>query len=91
MSEYKSTQWIELQAEDCTVLKVDERQGEILSVQIKHSTLRRPLWFTISRRGNFYWRDTGRGSDTFAEGYIIKGSLDGTVGAPRAYPELAAA
>lgn len=91
MSQYKSTQWTELQAETCTILSVDERRGEVLSVKIGHLALPRPLWFTLSRRGSFYWRDTGKGGDGYATGYVIKGALDGMVGAPREYPELAAA
>jgi hypothetical protein len=85
----KTTMWTDLHAEQCTVLEVDERAGHICSVKISHSELRRPLWFTESRKGNFYWRNTGRGMDAYAAGYIIRGQLDGLVGAPRVYPELA--
>lgn len=85
----KTTIWTELQADECIVKRVDERSGHIVSVQIKHASLRRPLWFTKSRSGNFYWRNTRSESSPYADGYIIKGQLDGLVGAPRAYPELA--
>ena len=85
----KTTMWQELQSNECRVVKVDERCGNILSVQIKHTSLKRPLWFIKSRAGNWYWRNTGRCDNIYAEGYIVKGTLDGMVGAPRAYPELA--
>ena len=82
--------WTELKANECKVIKVDERSfGRIVSVQIRHPSLRRALWFTISQAGNYYWRNTGREMDPYADGYIIRGHLDGLVGAPRAYPELA--
>ena len=84
----KTTMWTALQANECKVVKVDERSGNISSVQIKHASLRHPLWFTKSRAGNWYWRNT-RGAVDLAEGYIVKGELDGTVGAPREYPDLA--
>jgi len=85
----KTTMWTTLDAHECMVLEVDTRAGILYSVKISHPTLRRPLWFTKSRSGNFYWRNTGRASDTYADGYIIQGQLDGTVSASRAYPELA--
>ena len=84
----KTTMWTELQANECKVIKVDERNGHIASVQIKHTSLRRALWFTKSCAGNWYWRNTG-GNSTYAAGYIIKGELDGTASVPREYPELA--
>lgn len=79
----KTTMWTELKSDECAVLGVDERAGHICSVKISHPKLRRPLWFTESRAGNFYWRSTGRESDSCADGYIIRGQLDGLVGAPR--------
>lgn len=85
----KTTVWTELQSSECKVVKVDERSGIIMSVQIKHVSLRRALWFIKSRAGNWYWRKTGRYDDTYADGYIIRGTLDGTAGVPREYPELA--
>lgn len=73
----KKTYWIELLAENCTVLKSQrgEFTGNILSIQIKHDLLKRPRWFTPSLAGNFYSRYTGRESQEVAEGYIIKGKL----------------
>lgn len=85
----KTTMWTELQANDCKVVKVDERSGHIASVQIKHASLKRPLWFTRSRAGNWYWRNTGGENNPYADGYIIKGTLMMLAGVPRAYPELA--
>jgi len=85
----KTTMWTELLAGECKVVKVDERDGHIASIQIKHASLKRALWFTISQAGNYYWRNTGKENNPYADGYIIKGMLDGMVGAPRAYPELA--
>jgi len=87
----KQTMWTPLQAAECKVLGVDERAGHICSVKISHPQLKRPLWFTESQAGNFYWRSTGRESDAYAAAYIVKGELDGLTGAPRAYPELAGA
>jgi hypothetical protein len=84
----KTTMWTTLYANECTVVMVDERNGNISSVKIKHASLRRPLWFSKSQAGNWYWRNT-RGANDLADGYTIKGELDGTVGAPREYPELA--
>ena len=85
----KPTIWNRLQAEQCTVLEVDERFGKIMSVKLSHPSLGRALWFPISQKGNFYWRNTGGAGEHYAEGYIVVGGLDGLVGAPRAYPELA--
>jgi hypothetical protein len=79
----KTTMWTELQANECEVKRVDDRYGNVASVQIKHPSLPRALWFTKSQKGNWYWRKTGRSGDTYADGYIIRGSLDGIVGAPR--------
>lgn len=85
----KPTMWTHLDANTCHVIEVDERSGHIVSVKISHPVLRRALWFTESQRGNYYWRNTGKYGDAYADGYIIVGSLDGMASAPRAYPELA--
>ena len=85
----KETMWTELQANECKVVKVDERSGHIASVQIKHANIPRPLWFIESRAGNWYWRNTGGDNSQYAHGYIVKGQLDGMANAPREYPELA--
>jgi len=85
----KTTMWTELQAGDCKVVKVDERAGIIMSVQIKHVDLKRVLWFTRSRAGNWYRRNTGGENSPYAEGCIIKGTLMIEAGTPREYPELA--
>jgi len=87
----KTTMWTPLQANECKVIKVDERNRNIASVQIKHASLYRPLWFTKSRAGNWYWRNTVSANAVYAAGYIIKGKLDGITSAPREYPELVAA
>ena len=85
----KTTMWTELQANECSVIKVDDRGGHITSAQIRHVSLKRPLWFIQSRAGNWYWRNAGGDSETYAAGYIVRGALDGFISVPRAYPELA--
>lgn len=73
----KQTFWNELLASECKVLDIQrgEFTGNILSVKISHSSLKRPRWFIPSKRGNFYSRYTGGENRTYAEGYIITGNL----------------
>lgn len=72
----KQTMWTELGAADCKIVRVDDYNGSVASIQIKHAALKRPLWFTKSRAGNWYWRSTGREGNVYADGYIVKGELD---------------
>lgn len=85
----KSTMWVELKAEECRVIKLDVRNGNIQSIQIKHILLPRALYFTKSQAGNWYWRATRTMSDAYADAYIIQGNLVIPDGLPLAYPEFA--
>jgi len=75
----KDTLWQELQASECTVLDMQrgEYTGNVVSVKISHPLLKRPRWFVPSQRGNFYSRYTGKESNTYADGFIVVGSLSG--------------
>lgn len=77
-NEFKSTIWTELKAEDCKIIKKYIPEGGTVeggSIEINHPSFKRPLCFVLSRRGNWYWRNTGKAKDFYAEGYIIKGEL----------------
>ena len=78
-TQFKATMWTELDAESIRVIAkcVIKSTGHIETIQLKHPKLARALWFSRSRSGNWYWRKTGRYSDTYADGYIIKGYVDG--------------
>lgn len=65
--EYKDTDWFELDFQNVEVVGRDRGQ-----VRIAHPDLKRPLWFTPSRVGNLYWRDTGGSKEERATAYIIK-------------------
>lgn len=68
---YKDTDWFQLDFQRAEVLGRDRGQ-----VRIAHPDLKRPLWFTPSRAGNLYWRDTGKGSDPRAIAYIIRDGVN---------------
>lgn len=85
----KTTVWTKLDANDCTVIRIDKRDGKIMSVKIKHNELARALWFVKSMSGNWYWRNTRRESDAYADGYIVGGELFIPTDIPIEYPEYA--
>lgn len=78
-----------MEADECTVIRVDIRSGVIQAVQVRHAALPRPLYFTKSRAGNWYWRATRAMSDAYADAYIIRGSLVIPDGLPMTYPQFA--
>ena len=72
----KTTIWIELEAEECQIIKSYIPEGGTIeggSITINHPKLKRPRCFILSRKGNWYSRYTGKKEDYYAEGYIIKG------------------
>jgi hypothetical protein len=77
MTIYKDTDWWELDPEQMQVIGRDRGQ-----VRIAHPELKRSLWFTPSRRGNLYWRDTGGASEPRAVAYIIKNGVSLTNNVP---------
>lgn len=70
MTTYKDTDWFDLDPELIQILDRDRGQ-----VRIAHPDLKRPLWFTPSRAGNLYWRDTGGASESRAIAYIVRGGV----------------
>lgn len=72
----KQTMWVELNAANCKIVRVDDHNGSVAAIQVKHAALKRPLWFIKSQAGNWYWRSARREGDACADGYIVKGELD---------------
>lgn len=72
-TDFKKTIWIELKFTDCEIIDIDP---EYWSIKVKHPALKRPRWFALSQRGNWYSRYTLSASDVYAEGYIIKNGVD---------------
>lgn len=74
----KSTIWKELKAEECQIVKTYIPEGGTIeggNIMVRHSLLKRPRSFILSKKGNWYSRYTGKGEDYYAEGFIIKGEL----------------
>ena len=65
----KWTEWTELV--DATFVEFFG-EGSTRSALVSHPDLGRRRYFQLSQAGNWYWRDTRRGKDTLAVGYIIK-------------------
>ncbi len=70
----KQTIWTELKMEDCIILEKYIPEGTIdpVSIQLNHPALKKPRWFTKSKKNNWNSRYTHTQNDVYAEGYIIR-------------------
>jgi hypothetical protein len=59
--------WQELDAEQAVTV---EDAGQ--SRKIKHPSLPRPLWFVLSRKGNWIWLPYKQNENGFGTGYILR-------------------
>ena len=68
MENLKDTMWTVLPRAECTFLPCDIPG----SIRVKHPELKRVRFFVQSRNGNWYSRYTGKETERYALGYVIK-------------------
>jgi len=70
VGQYKATDWYTIRLCDCEIIDIESCKGVVESIQVRHVDFGRPRWFAKSRKGNFYWRRSGKSYEN-AEAYII--------------------